>query len=148
MEPASRQLGMPFLGASAPRAALAPPERLSLLDRLRGDAARVAQRFALPRYTLDADEDDAVDRFGICYEDGQILVRLVHARTGRPLRYSALIDTVVHELAHLRHLDHGPGWEALYERMLAWCRHEGIYAPAARPRASQLGLFGGDLSSS
>jgi hypothetical protein len=63
---------------------------------------------------------------------------------------------VVHELAHLRHMDHGPRWEALYDRMLAWCRREGIYAPqprrspvsaisAARPprQPAQLALFSG-----
>jgi len=107
----------------------------------------------LPPYQLDADQPDALDRYGICFDDGRILVRLIHARTGRPLRYSALIDTVVHELAHLRYMDHGPRWEALYDRMLAWCRRERIYAPQVRSapeitervqtreRPSQLGLF-------
>ena len=56
-------------------------------------------------------------------------MRFVHARTGRALKYSALIDTVVHELAHLRYMDHGPRWEALYRRMLEWCRKQGIYQP-------------------
>jgi predicted metal-dependent hydrolase len=124
-----------------------------LIERLRADAARVAARFALPQYELDADRPDALDRYGICFDDGRIRVRLIHARTGRPLRYSALVDTVVHELAHLRHMDHGPRWEALYDRMLAWCRREGIYAPQARrapqaaerirapERPTQLGLF-------
>lgn len=124
-----------------------------LVERLRADAARVAEHFELPRFELDADRPDARDRYGVCFEDGRIRVRLIHVRTGRALRYSALIDTVVHELAHLRHMNHGPRWEALYEQMLAWCRKEEIYAPQPRrstpavvsetPTAqpTQLGLF-------
>jgi predicted metal-dependent hydrolase len=100
-----------------------------LLQRLREDAARVAERFRLPEFELDADRPDSTDRFGICSDDGRIRVRFVHARTGHPLKYSALIDTVVHELAHLRYMDHGPRWEALYRRMLEWCRKQGIYQP-------------------
>jgi hypothetical protein len=100
-----------------------------LVERLRHDASRVAERFGLPHFELDADRPDSHERFGICFDDGRIRVRLVHARTGRPLRYSALIDTVVHELAHLRYLDHGPRWEALYRRMLEWCRRQGVYQP-------------------
>jgi hypothetical protein len=96
---------------------------------LRHDASRIAERFGLPSFELDADRPDSHDRYGICFDDGRIRVRLVHARTGRPLRYSALIDTVVHELAHLRYLDHGPRWEALYRRMLEWCRRQGVYQP-------------------
>src|SRR6185369_16741161 len=121
-----------------------------LVERLRADAARVAEQFHLPAFELDADRPDARDRYGVCFDDGRIRVRLVHARSGRALRYSAMIDTVVHELAHLRHMNHGPRWEALYEQMLAWCRGEGIYAPQARraapervERPAQLGLFGG-----
>jgi predicted metal-dependent hydrolase len=118
-----------------------------LVERLRADAARVAAQFKLPPYELDADRPDAHDRYGVCFDDGRIRVRLIHARTGRPLRYSALIDTVVHELAHLRHMNHGPRWEALYEQMLAWCRRQGIYAPQPRRSApapapaGQLALF-------
>jgi len=133
---------------------LAVEAYLELVERLRADAARVATQFDLPAYQLDADRPDAHDRYGVCFDDGRIRVRLIHARTGRPLRYSALIDTVVHELAHLRHMNHGPRWEALYQRMLAWCRKQGIYAPRVRrsgaaptappaPRPAQLGLFGG-----
>ena len=129
-----------------------------LVDRLRTDARRVAEHFKLPPFELDADRPDAHDRYGICHDDGRIRVRLIHARTGRALKYSALIDTVVHELAHLRHMNHGPKWEALCDEMLAWCRRQGIYAPKPRRRASpslvvaapsapqrpaQLTLFGG-----
>lgn len=122
-----------------------------LMTQLRDDAQRIAARFRLPKYELDADRAEARERYGLCYSDGRIRVRLVHVRTGRMLKYSALIDTVVHELAHLRHMNHGPRWEALYRRMLAWARAEGIYEPAwretdAEPRhpvrdAIQLPLF-------
>ena len=125
-----------------------------LVERLRKDAVRVATAFKLPGFDLDADRADARDRFGLCFSDGRIRVRLVHVRTGHSLKYSALIDTVVHELAHLRYMDHGPRWESLYRRMLEWCRKRGIYEPrpvsaprkrpdrpAPAPCAEQLPLF-------
>lgn len=124
----------------------------ALIARLREDAARIATRFRLPKYELDADRAEARERYGLCYADGRIRVRLVNVRTGRMLKYSALIDTVVHELAHLRHMNHGPRWEALYRRMLEFARKEGIYEPmwrsvatvqqTAEPDAEQLALFG------
>ena len=123
-----------------------------LIGRLRGAATRIAARFRLPRYVLEADRAEARDRYGLCYSDGRIYVRLVHARAGRILKFSALIDTVVHELAHLRHMNHGPRWEALRRSMLAWARKEGIYEPSLRasepgdeldpsPEPEQLPLF-------
>jgi hypothetical protein len=127
------QLPMSFARPGKKKGGLVIDDYREWIDRLRADADRVAQRFDLPPFELDADRPDAHDRYGICFDDGRIRVRLVHARTGRPLRYSALIDTVVHELAHLRHMNHGLKWEALYQRMLAWCRREGIYDPRPRP---------------
>ncbi|GEM_PF-707625 len=143
------QLALSFARPRPRRGGLELEEYRELVERLRGDARRVAEHFRLPPFELDADRPDAHDRFGICFDDGRIRVRLVHARTGRPLRYSALIDTVVHELAHLRHLDHGPRWESLYHRMLDWCRQQGVYRPREVPRpvageslrAEQLELF-------
>ena len=111
------------------RGGLPREEHDRLVERLRADAGRVAARFSLPPFALDADRPNATDRYGQCEEGGRITVRLVHARTGKPLRYSALIDTVIHELAHLRYMSHGPRWEALYRRMLEWARAEGIYEP-------------------
>jgi len=123
------QLRFGFARPPRRRAGLEVDAYRQLLGRLRRDAVRVAKHFRLPEFELDADRPDQTDRFGICSDDGRIRLRFVNARTGRPLKYSALIDTVVHELAHLRYLDHGPRWEALYRRMLEWCRRESIYRP-------------------
>jgi predicted metal-dependent hydrolase len=135
------QLTLPFLRPQKKKGGLEIEQYRELVDRLRADAARVAERFRLPPYELDADRPDAHERYGVCFDDGRIRVRLTHARTGRPLRYSALIDTVVHELAHLRHMNHGPRWKALYEKMLAWCRREGIYAPSLRRESAAPAIF-------
>lgn len=145
MPPKDAQLPLSFARPPKKKGGLAIASYRELVERLRGDAARVAAQFQLPPYELDADRPTAHERYGVCFADGRIRIRLTHARTGRPLRYSALIDTVVHELAHLRHLNHGPRWEALYEEMLAWCRAQGIYSPQQRrepaPQPAQLGLF-------
>ena len=150
------QLPLSFARPRKKKGGLVIGDYRELVNRLRTDAARVADQFRLPPFELDADRPDARDRYGVCFDDGRIRVRLISVRNGRVLRYSALIDTVVHELAHLRHMNHGPRWKALYEQMLAWCRTERIYAPQPRRstltvvsgaptprRAAQLALFSG-----
>ena len=135
---------------------LAVEDYEALVAQLRADAERIAAQFHLPAFELDADRPDARGRYGLCDSEGSIRVRLVNVRTGRGLKYSALIDTVVHELGHLRYMNHGPRWEALYRRMLQWARDQGIYEPRpvspkptsgpevapAGPVATQLPLFG------
>lgn len=130
------QLVLSFARPKRKKGGLEVDDYRELVDRLRNDAMRVAKVFKLPGFDLDADRADARDRYGLCFSDGRIRVRLVHVTTGHSLKYSALIDTVVHELAHLRYMDHGPRWESLYRRMLEWCRKQGIYEPrpVAPPR--------------
>jgi hypothetical protein len=107
-------------------------ERAELLARLRQDAARIAAEFGLDYRAIHA--ENVKSRYGVCYSDGLIKVRLSHASTGRPLKYSSLIDTVCHELAHLRHFNHGPEFKAFFFELLGWARRQGIYRPG-RPGA-------------
>lgn len=94
-------------------------------------------------------------RYGVCFSDGSIRIRLRHAASGRPLKYSSLVSTLCHELAHLRHFHHGPRFRAFYLEVLDFARSVGIYQPGpqretnpiARPRPGagrpvQLDLFG------
>ncbi len=77
-------------------------------------------------------------RYGVCFSDGAIRIRLHHVTTGRPLKYSSLVNTLCHELAHLRHFNHGPRFKTLYLRILEYARAQGIY----RPRRAQTGRDG------
>jgi predicted metal-dependent hydrolase len=123
-----------------------------LIERLEQDAHRIAERFELRYRSIEAERAGVKNRYGVCFSDGLIKIRLRHATTGRALKYSSLVNTLCHELAHLRHFNHGPRFKAFYFRLIDYARAEGIYQPgqplqAAPERAAaplgpaQLGLF-------
>jgi hypothetical protein len=100
-----------------------------LIARLNRDAERVAARFALRYRCIEAERANVKRRYGVCYSDGTIRIRLRHATSGKPLKYSSLVNTLCHELAHLRHFNHGLHFRAFYSNILEWARAEGIYQP-------------------
>jgi len=100
-----------------------------LIARLRGDAYRIASRFGLRYRTIGAERANVKRRYGVCFSDGEIRIRLRHVRTGEPLKYSSLVNTLCHELAHLRHFHHGEPFKRFYQELLAWSRAAGIYEP-------------------
>jgi hypothetical protein len=105
-------------------------EQERVLARLRRDARVLAREFALPLRALDAERPQVRRRYGICFADGRIRVRLRHVKTRELLKYSSLVDTLCHELAHLRHMNHGLRFRAFYRRILDHARRAGIYRPA------------------
>jgi len=115
-----------------------------MMLHLRGLGSDLCRRFGLHCTALNPERDDVTAHYGICYEDGVIRIRLRHARTGRLLKESSLVDTLCHELAHLRYLDHSPRFRRLYLRILETARELGYYRPGrcedSGPR--QLSLFG------
>jgi predicted metal-dependent hydrolase len=106
-----------------------------LIARLNLDAERIARRFGLRYRSITAERAGVRGRYGVCYADGAIKIRLRHATTGRPLKYSSLVNTLCHELAHLRHFNHGPRFRAFYFEILDHARALGIYRPG-RPRVA------------
>ena len=113
-----------------------PTSSARLMESLNRDAERLAQQFGLRYKSIGAERANVVRRYGVCYSDGAIRIRLRHAVTGRPLKYSSLVNTLCHELAHLRHFNHGPRFKIFYFELLDFARVRGIYRPG-RPELTQ-----------
>jgi predicted metal-dependent hydrolase len=101
----------------------------TLIERLNRDAQHIAWRFGLRYRSIEAERANVTSRFGVCYDDGVIKIRLRHAVTGQPLRYSSLVSTLCHELAHLRYFNHGLRFRAFNQQLLEFARAEKIYQP-------------------
>ena len=106
-------------------------QKESILLQLRRDACRIAEHFNLEYRDIQAESSRVKRRYGVCYEDGLIKIRLFHVRTREPLKYSGLVATLCHELAHLKHFDHSPQFKKFYWRLLNWARRQQIYQPAS-----------------
>jgi len=109
--------------------------RRELIERLNRDGERVARNFGLRYQSISAERANVTSRYGSCCEEGTIKIRLCHVVTGKPLKYSSLVNTLCHELAHLRFFDHGDRFKLFYQQILEWARAERIYRPGrpARP---------------
>jgi len=118
-------------------------EDRQMMERMRVWGAELCRRFRLQYARLDAEREGVTAHYGICYEDGVIRIRLRHARTGRLLKESSLVDTLCHELAHLRYMDHSQRFRKLYLRILDAARELGYYRPGPQqpPGPRQLDLF-------
>jgi hypothetical protein len=118
-------------------------EDFETMLRLRNWGSDLAREFRLSWSALEPEEEGVTEHYGVCYEDGLIRIRLRHATTGRLLKESSLVDTLCHELAHLRHLNHGPRFQRLYQRILGRARELGYYRPGPTLRRQRQGsLFG------
>jgi hypothetical protein len=100
-----------------------------LIARLNRDAAALAARFGLRYRAIEAERPRVKRRYGVCYADGTIRIRLRHAATGKPLKYSSLVNTLCHELAHLKHFNHGLRFQRFYRQILEHARAARIYLP-------------------
>ena len=124
-------------------AARTGPFDAALIEQLRLHARFLAGHFRLSYQEIAPESPRVKRRYGVCTAEGRIAVRLRHAKTGLPLKYSSLVNTLCHELAHLRHFNHGPRFRRFYLEILEYARTEGIYRPGPdRPaRWIQLELF-------
>ena len=114
---------------------------LKILEYLQRDAEIIARKFKLREFTLHVERPNVRNRYGVCYDDGTIRIRFHDLRSGKTLRYSSLIDTLCHELAHLRYFNHGERFQRLYKRMLEFARTQGIYRPHIPPKQLTLEFF-------
>jgi hypothetical protein len=112
----------------------------AVLSTLERDARRLAARFGLRLASLDRESPRVKRRYGSCDSDGVIRIRLRNRRNGDYLKYSSLVATLCHELAHLRFMDHGLEFRALYMRILDFARATEIYRPRAVAARGEVSL--------
>ena len=110
------------------REALADENR-KIMNKLRRWGTELSRIFDLQYTSLQAEREGVTEHYGVCYEDGAIRIRLRHARTKRLLKESSLVDTLCHELAHLRYMNHGLRFRRLYQQILDQARRLGHYRP-------------------
>jgi len=91
------------------------PDDRKLWSFCRELASDIADAFSLPLAKLRVLSDEK-DFFGDCSNDGIVRVQL--RRFGRRLLPYQIIDTISHELAHLRHNNHKAEWFALHAEIL------------------------------
>jgi YgjP-like, metallopeptidase domain len=106
-----------------------PRAAQQILDLIRRDGELLARRFGLRYRAIEAESPRVRRRYGVCFADGTIRIRLRHAVTGEPLKYSSLVSTLCHELAHLRHFNHGLRFQRFYAQILGYARDREIYRP-------------------
>jgi hypothetical protein len=109
-------------------------EECAIMERLLGHARDLCGRFKLRPGRIEPEQDGVNEHYGICYEDGVIRIRLRHAVTGRLLKESSLVDTLCHELAHLRYFDHGERFRIFYRKILDEARRLGYYRPGPKEK--------------
>ena len=149
-ELALRPTGQARLKAMAQRPPRSATEREAFADenrktmeKLRRWGRELGCLFDLRYASLEPERESVTEHYGVCYEDGAIRIRLRHAKTRRLLKESSLVDTLCHELAHLKHLNHGLRFRRLYQQILDEARRLGIYrpGPSETPRPRQGSLF-------
>jgi len=110
---------------------MSPSDR-QIIDRLRRKARRIAAEFNLKLTRVD-EMNSRSKNAGVCFAGGLILIRLHRRNTRRHLSSRWLLDTLCHELAHLRHLNHGLKFRDLYHEILGHARRTtAIVSDAAR----------------
>lgn len=66
--------------------------------------------------------------YGQCFSSGTIYITIRWPKPdGRAVLAYALVDTMAHELAHLRHPDHGSCWFRLYALIFYAMADDGVF---------------------
>lgn len=75
--------------------------------------------------------------YGQVTDSGRILVN-PFKKDGTLRKYSVIIETLIHELAHTRYAGHGKGtYGRLYKKLIGWAKERGIYTPREKRKRAR-----------
>jgi len=96
---------------------------LKYLQLVRSCAKKISKKFKLHPRTIRLFDDDDPDRrtcHGMCYSDGTIHINLRRGRSGRFDSIESSLDTVIHELAHLKFYNHTKEFWKFHRTIKQW----------------------------
>lgn len=103
----------------------------AILAKAQRDVQPVLREFKLTFQTLK----ESVAEGSLGFNRGRRIIALNVRQKRNPMKlrkYSAIMSTMIHELAHLRHMNHGPQFKMFETELKNWSRERGIYSPSGR----------------
>jgi hypothetical protein len=103
-------------------------EVAAILGKLKRDVQPILKAFALRFQTIK----ESVAEGSLGFNRGRHTIALNVRGKANPMKlrkYSAIMRTMIHELAHLRHMNHGRQFQDFDAELLLWARENGIYRP-------------------
>lgn len=93
----------------------------AILDELKTYARLIAKKYDLKFKKIKL--INVSKRYeGWCTADGYIGIAVIDPDVDEYFDHDRIIDTLCHEMAHLKHHNHGDNWKALFKQILRYCR--------------------------
>lgn len=100
----------------------------AILTKIQRDVQPILREFGLKFMSLK--ESVAEGSLGFNRDKRIIALNVRQKRNPMLLRkYSAIMSTMIHEMAHLRHMNHGRGFQEFEVELMQWARDKKIYSP-------------------
>lgn len=101
-----------------------------MLQKAEEDLQPLVKHFGLKYREIKLSHDKSI--YGHLTDSGRILIN-PFKKNGTLRKYSVIIETLIHELAHTRFAGHRKGtYGRFYKKLIGWAKEKGIYRP--RPK--------------
>jgi hypothetical protein len=103
-------------------------EVAAILGKIKRDVQPLLRAFGLSFTTMK----ESVAEGSLGFNRGRRTIALNVRQKANPMKlrkYSAIMRTMIHEIAHLKHMNHSRAFSDFDNELLLWARENGIYKP-------------------